>query len=302
MKDGSGQTGAFSRSYASMAIKRRYPLSVTMISTYRCNFMCAYCDIWRLKEDELSTSQALGMIDEFLSMGMRMLRFDGGEPLLRGDIGELISYAKAKGVFTALATNGSLIEKNLRKLSGLDRLVVSLGGPADVHERQRMEGSYWQVLAGIRSARGAGLDVKVNVVLTKGNIAYLPEMAQDAARLGVTMTFEPLHAFAHASNRHNIKALSPGPAEYREAMGVLELLRKRGAPVAVNRAVEKKECSCRESSCAVTPAGDVAPCEHLFYERKWPNGLSMGFIEAFNAMRGIACHGPCTVFPEKDSA
>ena len=101
------------------------------------------------------------------------------------------------------------------------------------------------------------------------------------------MTFTPFHAFAHASNRHNIKALSPGPAEYREAMGVLELLRKRGAPVAVNRAVEKKECSCRESSCAVTPAGDVAPCEHLFYERKWPNGLSMGFEEAFNSMGSL---------------
>lgn len=293
--------GAFSKSYAAMAHNRRYPLSVTMISTYRCNFMCSYCDIWRLKEDELDTRQALQMIDEFQTLGMSRLCFDGGEPLLRDDIGELITQAKARGVFATLVTNGSLIEKNIRNLNGLDTLIVSLGGPADVHEQQRMDGSYWQVLAGIRSAKGAGLDVSVNVVLTKGNIAYLPEMAEDAVQLGVRMTFEPLYAFAHASHKHNISALTPGPAEYREALGVVEALRKRGAPIAIS-AVEKSQCCSGRFSCAVTPSGDVAPCQHLFYSRKWPNGLSMGFEEAFNSMGEFACRGPFAALPENDLA
>ena len=287
MKDLLSKTGAFSRTAAAAALNRRYPLSVTMISTYRCNFMCAYCDIWRLKEDELTTSQALRMIEEFQTLGMRRLCFDGGEPLMRDDIGDLITQAKKKGVFTTLVTNGSLIEKNLRKLKGLDVLNVSLGGPAEVHERQRMEDSYWQVLAGIRSAKSAGLAVKVTVVLTKANIAYLPEMAEDSGKLGVMMTFEPVAAFAHASHWYNISSLSPGPAEYREALGVLEMLRKRGAPVAINMAAEKSRCCSGRFSCAVTPSGDVAPCHHLFYSRKWPNGLSMGFEEAFNSMGSL---------------
>ncbi len=271
-----------------------------MISTCRCNFMCAYCDIWRLRDDEISTSQAIAMIDEFYSLGMRRLRFDGGEPLMRDDIGELISHAVKKGVSTALATNGSLVEQNIEKLSLLDSLVVSLGGPAFVHEKERMEGSYSQVIAGIRSAKDAGLDVSVNVVLTKGNIAYLTEMAEDAASLGVRMTFEPIHAFAHASNRYYLEAISPGPAEYRDALGVVESLRKGGAPVEIKKP-GAKGCSCTGYSCAITPAGEVAPCEHVFYSRRWPSGLLMGYAGAFSAMRRLA-ESPSMDTPELDSA
>lgn len=297
MKAFIGKIGAFSKPFGAIELKSRHPLSVTMISTYRCNFMCVYCDIWRLKDDELTTGQAMGMIDEFHSMGMRRLCLDGGEPLLREDIGELIAYSKDKGVCTALATNGYLIEKNIKGLKGLDSLIVSLGGPADVHETQRMEGSYRQVLAGIRSAKGAGLDVRVNVVLTKANIAYLPEMADDAVRLGVRMSFEPVAAFAHAPHSRSISALSPGPAEYREAAATIEALRKGGAPIKINMVAEKSRCCTGAVSCAVTPSGDVAPCRHLFYSRRWPNGLSLGFHEAFRAMGELKGARPFAALP-----
>lgn len=293
---------ALARAAVSRLTGRRYPLSVDFITTYRCNFTCEYCDVWRLRSEDLSTVDALGMIDEFSSLGMRSICFTGGEPLMRGDLGELISRAAGRGVHTIVFTNGSLVRKNVRMLRSVGTLVVSLDGPPDVHDRMRMEGTYGDVVDGIRAARGAGLKVLTNTVLTRENLDHLPWMVDEAERLGVGMTFQPVLHYPFSSLAQRIGAVAPERPSYSDAMRRLKSFKRKKGHIANSSEYlshistpewerNRRKCQAGRLYCAVTPAGEVAPCFALAYSRNWPSGLELGFGRAFRETGDFGCNG-----------
>lgn len=291
--------------------KKRYPLSVTFISTYRCNFTCDYCDVWRFREKEMTTKEVFSMIDEFKSMGMRRFSFNGGEPLLRDDLGELISYCRRKGVFTTMFSNGSLVAKNTEKLKDLDILVISLDGPEEVHDRQRMDGSHGKVIEGIRAAKAAGLNVWTNTVITKENVDYLPDLVAGAKKLGVRMIFQPVLEYSHSSEGSRIKGLTFENKTYTDTIVKLKELKRNGAPIVHSLeyldyikvpvwSINKRRCYAGQLYCAVTPTGDVSPCYPVFNSQKWPNGRELGFGRAFTEIGRFTCNGCYCALVESD--
>jgi len=95
-------------------LKHCIPLKVTHNITYRCNLNCSFCLLKKRlnKPDspEMDTSQIKRMMREFKQIGTKFWLFSGGEPLLREDLGELISYAKDKMDFhCGISTNGTLL-------------------------------------------------------------------------------------------------------------------------------------------------------------------------------------------------
>lgn len=96
-----------------------------------CNAKCQTCLHWQRKPDKavLSTAEGKDLIRQLSNGGVVNLSFTGGEPLLRKDIVELISYAKGEGFFTSLVSNGLLItERRARELvdAGLDSIFISI--------------------------------------------------------------------------------------------------------------------------------------------------------------------------------
>ena len=85
--------------------------------TGRCNLNCKYCwDIFK-QEKEMDTRKAKEMIDRISSDKCEMLLFTGGEPLVRNDLFELISYADSKKISNIkICTNGVLIDKYIQKI------------------------------------------------------------------------------------------------------------------------------------------------------------------------------------------
>jgi len=81
--------------------------------TDRCNLNCIHCynrsGIGCQTEGELTTAEALDLIDDLAGMGIPLILFTGGEPLMREDIWELAQHAGKKGIKMALSTNGTLI-------------------------------------------------------------------------------------------------------------------------------------------------------------------------------------------------
>lgn len=295
----------------SRLLGKKYPLSVTFISTYRCNFTCEYCDVWRLREKEMSTAEALSMIDEFAALGMRRFSINGGEALLRDDIGELIGQSKSRGVFTTMFSNGSLVEKNVEKLKGLDILTISLDGPKEVHDRQRMYGTHEKVIAGIKAAKRAGIKVWTNTVITKDNLDYLPGLVEEAKALGVKMVFQPVLHYSHSSEKNRIEDIASSGLEYKEALSKLKELKKNGAPIVHSLeyldyievpvwSVNKRRCYAGELYCAVTPSGEVAPCYPIFNSKSWPSGLKLGFGRAFKEIGRFSCNGCYCALVESD--
>lgn len=268
---------------------RRYPVSVIFVSTYRCNFSCEYCDLWRLRDGEMDTGEALSMIDEFSSIGARSFTFAGGEPLLREDIGELIRHCGKRGITANLFTNGSLLSARKDVLDGVDKVTISLDGPKHVHEAQRMRGSFDSVIAGMNAAKKAGKKVVLHAVVTRKNAAHLGTLVKYAGMEGVKLTFEPVADYPFAAIPSTIESLRAGESEYAEAVLRLRELVNQGRFNAADAFEENRECSSGSFSCAVSPTGEVSPCFPLLTLRHWPSGRELGFRNAFMKLERSGC-------------
>ncbi|WP_202319949.1 radical SAM/SPASM domain-containing protein [Archaeoglobus neptunius] len=151
------------------------PFQVVWDVTYACNLRCRHCYATAGKplEDELTTEEAFDAIDKFDRLGVTIIAFSGGEPLVRRDIFDLTKYAADKGIYVAIATNGTLITEDVaRKLkeSGVGYLQISLDGLKQTHDRFRgISGSFDRTVEGIKNALKAGLFVNVSMTVTKYN-------------------------------------------------------------------------------------------------------------------------------------
>ena len=112
-------------------------------------------------------------MDDLKRFHVPVLILSGGEPLLRPDIFDIAQCAKDKGFYTALSSNGTLIDGgNIDRIAAIDfdYVGVSLDGIAETHDRfRRKQGAFDASLAGIRLCRERGLKVGVRYTMTQDN-------------------------------------------------------------------------------------------------------------------------------------
>ncbi len=147
--------------------------------TGRCNLDCAHCYARsHAGACELDTAEARSFLDELAEMDVPVALFSGGEPLLREDILELISYARSIGLRPVLSTNGTLITADVAlKLrdAGAVYVGVSIDGARETHDRFRgRRGAFDEALAGIEAAASAGIRTGIRFTLVAENFIDLP--------------------------------------------------------------------------------------------------------------------------------
>ena len=167
------------------------PYHMVWLATDACTARCSHCSSNSAKRsaDELTTSEAKGMIDQFVAAGVIDLGISGGEPLLRRDMVEIIAYAKRRGMTVGIASNGaklSAARADELAASGLNRLQVSLDGFAEQHDTlRRWPGLFDRVMRTIDIARGAGLAVHVCCTITRLNCDSLETFVALLAQTGI---------------------------------------------------------------------------------------------------------------------
>src|SRR5262245_15323581 len=87
------------------------PFHVTVYPTMRCNLRCVYCSSPYEEDRELSLDVWRRIFDELRELGTSRICFLGGEPLIRADIGALVSHARAIGLSCSMTTNGTLVPR-----------------------------------------------------------------------------------------------------------------------------------------------------------------------------------------------
>ena len=149
----------------------------------RCNLRCKHCYSTSLDidfKDELSTEQIKATIDDLKVAHVPVLILSGGEPLLRPDIYEITAYAKEKGFYVALSTNGTLIdESNIAQIKAADYQYVgiSIDGLEEFHDEfRRQEGSFKTSMHAIKLCKEAGIKIGMRLCLTKENFNDIPAM------------------------------------------------------------------------------------------------------------------------------
>jgi heme d1 biosynthesis radical SAM protein NirJ len=149
----------------------------------RCNLTCLHCYSISADVDfpgELTTGEVFGVMDDLKRCGVPALILSGGEPLLRRDLFEIAARSKALGFYTALSTNGTLIDPPLAEriaATGFGYVGISLDGLRDTHDRfRRKQGAFDASLSGLRLCRDMGVKVGVRFTLTQHNAADLPAL------------------------------------------------------------------------------------------------------------------------------
>ena len=187
--------------------------------TDRCNLRCSYCMPpegldWLPTDDVLTDDEVVRLIRIAVEqLGVREVRFTGGEPLVRRGLVDIVrrTTALSPRPETSLTTNALGLERTAHALAeaGLDRVNVSLDTirPETFHtitRRDRLD----DVIAGLAAAKEAGLGpVKVNAVLLRGiNDDQAPELLRWCLDHGYELRFieqMPLDA-QHSWNRESM--------------------------------------------------------------------------------------------------
>ncbi len=152
-------------------------------STQRCNLRCAHCYANVQDADgegEMTTEQALAMLEDMAAFGCPVILFSGGEPLARRDLPKLVERTVELGMRAVISTNGMMIDEttaNVLGQIGLSYAGVSLDGMRETHDSfRRLKGAFDQTLAGVRNARKAGIKVGFRLTITKHNAGEIGDV------------------------------------------------------------------------------------------------------------------------------
>jgi radical SAM protein with 4Fe4S-binding SPASM domain len=116
--------------------------------------------------------------------------------LYRSDIFQLARYATDKGLRVALATNGTLVTKDVARMivdAGVRRVSISLdGADALTHDSFRgIPGAFEAAVRGLQNLKALGMSVQINMTIARHNAHQLPDVLQLARNLGA----DALHTF-----------------------------------------------------------------------------------------------------------
>ncbi|HXT91760.1 MAG TPA: GTP 3',8-cyclase MoaA [Trebonia sp.] len=170
--------------------------------TDRCNLRCAYCMPpegldWLPAPEVLTGDEVVRLIRIGVeTLGIREVRFTGGEPLLRRDLSSIISATAAltPRPEMSLTTNGIGLDRRAAALrdAGLDRINVSLDTlRPEVFRKLSRRDRLADVLSGLAAAAAAGLTpVKVNTVLMRDlNDDEAPDLLRYCLERGYELRF-----------------------------------------------------------------------------------------------------------------
>ncbi len=157
---------------------------VTWRLTRFCNLSCRNCSSdardRRPRGAELGTAEGKALIGDLGALGVSKLILAGGEPLLRGDLAELVATAHGRKIQTELLTNGTLLTLgNAAELqrAGLDSVSIQLEGIGREVDRHRgTPGSYNAILEAYANCEAAGLPAELRVLMTRWNFHEISDI------------------------------------------------------------------------------------------------------------------------------
>jgi len=238
------------------------------------------CDIPKHKTDELDSDCWRRVIEGAVREGARTIVFSGGEPLLRRDIFELISFVKEKGVTACITSNGMLIDDAIAcKLfeSGVGVVNISIEGPQEVHDHLRGQGAFVKAIEALEILKQHEIETTVASMVCRHNYAFLDQIIELAKHHGATtVKFQPfstlfldgadaggdffitdseIPGFREVIDRVISLSVAYGiatnPAGYLKMMP--DYLSRKNLPLA-------KNCSVLYSSCPINARGEIYPC------------------------------------------
>lgn len=169
------------------------PLLVVWNFTNACNLRCKHCyqNAQKKMRDELNLQERIRVVDQLDANDIAFLAFSGGEPLMDPDFWKVAEYADKKNIYLSVATNGTLITKEVAQRlrdTGIRYVEISLDSAhPEFHDRFRgIPGLWRKTIEGIKNCvEVEGLSVGLAPTITKRNFNELEELIALSKELGV---------------------------------------------------------------------------------------------------------------------
>lgn len=257
------------------------PFEVTLHVTNACNLACKHCYARSGSPlpDELTTEEIMDLIDQMSTLRVFYTEVTGGEPLLRKDILEILSYLRDKGFKILFDTNALLVtQKIAKRLKELECIVsVSLDGLAGTHDKIRgNQGIFSETIKGIKKLVDAHNNVQVNFTLTKINRKEISHVIEHAIKLKAN-GFVVLFCMPAGRASDNIRELRMSLNEWRNTRVILQqIVEKYKDKISISIPIRDfpstleflnessiVTCPAGKTSCSITANGFVLPCPHF---------------------------------------
>lgn len=156
------------------------PLVINWMISGRCNMSCKFC-FGRFNSFQMTKKDKLFIMDQIVKYQIPKLALTGGEPLLDGDIIEILKIAHINDIFTSLHTNGLLLDKALiERIKPINnRISLPLDGSTDeMNFIMRCEPKYFSRITKIvEILKKEGISYSLKTVASKKNIDDIEKMA-----------------------------------------------------------------------------------------------------------------------------
>lgn len=240
--------------------------------TARCNLRCIYChhEGEVSHECEIPAEMVVAVAKAAADLGMRAIKFTGGEPLMRKDLEDLISQMP-DGLDISMTTNGIFLADRAHSLAeaGLDRVNVSLDSlnPETFGSITGCrKGDLDRVIAGIDAAKDAGLEpIKLNVVVLRKNEKEIPELIEFSRQNGLILQLIELLDLRSLGVSGDIEGIERSLQARSDRVLTREMHRRKkyfidGAEVEVVRPMDNTEFCANCTRLRVTSDGKIKPC------------------------------------------
>ena len=261
--------------------------------TKRCNLACAHCymDAETMQhggENELTTEEVCGLLDDIAGRSTEtMVVLTGGEPLMRGDLEELVAHGTGRGLAMVVGTNGvALSEKRVQSLKAAGAMGVGISVDSldpEKHDAFRgLRGAWEKTMQGIEACKRHGLPFQIHFSVTEANAEEVPSMIDFARATGARV----LNVFFLVCTGRGESMSDISPITYERVLNQLVaaqeqsrdlLIRARCAPhykrIAYQRnpastltraaGYEGGGCLAGIHYCRVTPEGGVTACPYI---------------------------------------
>jgi radical SAM protein with 4Fe4S-binding SPASM domain len=267
------------------------PKTFVLELTRRCNHRCLYCyTVWgtsatgypKSPQPEMTATEIKKIIGSLQNeVPVENIALSGGEPLLREDLPEILTFIRDRGITPIIITNGTLLTK--------DRVAATMVGGSyevslhsyrsEVHDRlSGRQGAWGRVIDGMINIRQAGGNLVAAFVATKLNYMDLYQTAELSIALGSWgMLYNRINIGAY--NMRHVEELLPTPVMIRENLDMLEDLGAKYHPFAISISIVIEPCVVdirkykhlhfgwcpkggENSYFTIDPVGNVRTCNH----------------------------------------
>jgi MoaA/NifB/PqqE/SkfB family radical SAM enzyme len=274
--------------------------AMTVDGKWHCNQNCVHCYAAgqnQSSEKELSTKEWKAIIDKCREVGIPQVTFTGGEPTMREDLFELIDHAK--WFITRLNTNGIKLTKEycekLKKASLDSAQITFYSCDEEIHNQLVGAPKYQDTVAGIENALEAGINLSINTPLCTLNRDYKKtlEFLHDKGVLYVTCSGLITTGNAAKEASENLQLTLP---EIREILKeAVTFCFSHGMEISFTSPGWVDDKFCKElgittpncgaclSNMAITPGGNVVPCQSWLSDAPLGNFLKDDWDKIWNS-------------------